>query len=105
MFFVSSLLSSSQAGRRRFESGLPLHPSNSVSSASLRPPFCTQSLVSTAIKKPGHISSSALPLIVRGLDRAGEGDDIRRENFNEKAIFAWSRPTLGVHVVVEHPQE
>jgi hypothetical protein len=32
---------------------------------------------------------------VRGLDRAGEGVDIRRENFNEKAVFAWSRPTLG----------
>src|SRR5580704_17007236 len=51
------------------------------------------------------ISSSALPLIVRGLDRAGEGDDIRRENLNEKAVFAWFRPTLRVHAVVEHPEE
>jgi hypothetical protein len=30
MFFVSNLLSSSQAGRRRFESGLPLHLFNDL---------------------------------------------------------------------------
>ena len=30
MFFVSNLLSSSQAGRRRFESGLPLHLFNNL---------------------------------------------------------------------------
>ena len=52
-----------------------------------------------------HVNSSALPLIVRGLDRAGKGDDIRRENLNEKAVFARSRPTLGGHAVVEHPEE
>jgi hypothetical protein len=30
MFFVSNLQSSSQAGRRRFESGLPLHLFNDL---------------------------------------------------------------------------
>ena len=30
MFFVSNLLSSSQAGRRGFESRLPLHPFNNL---------------------------------------------------------------------------
>jgi hypothetical protein len=30
MFFVSNLQSSSQAGRRRFESGLPLHLFNNL---------------------------------------------------------------------------
>jgi hypothetical protein len=30
MFFVSNLPSSSQAGRRRFESGLPLHVFNNL---------------------------------------------------------------------------
>jgi hypothetical protein len=32
MFFVSNLQSSSQAGRRRFESGLPLHVFNHLAS-------------------------------------------------------------------------
>ena len=52
-----------------------------------------------------QVGPSPLPLIVCGLDRAGEGDDIRREDLNENTVFAWSRPTLGEHAVVEHPEE
>jgi hypothetical protein len=33
-------------------------------------------------------SPSALPLVVRGLDRAGEGDDVRRERLDEQAVLA-----------------
>jgi hypothetical protein len=40
MFFVSNLLSSSQAGRRRFESGLPLHEIHNLQTTpKVRAPF------------------------------------------------------------------
>ena len=65
----------------------------------------SQQLRNGALQRTRYLRSSALPLIVRGLDRARERDDIRRKNLDEKAVFAWSRPTLGGHAVVEHPEE
>ncbi len=48
---------------------------------------------------------SALPLVVCGLDRAGEGDDVRRKHLDEQTVRARPRPALGVHAPVEHLEE
>jgi hypothetical protein len=62
MFFVSNLQSSSQAGRRRFESGLPLHKINNLQGIrkgrppSKPPSICGKARVLTLDFQAGRMS-------------------------------------------------